>query len=357
MASDDEQEKTEEPTQQRREDFRKRGQVAQSKELASALFLFGSLLMMWFAGRFFMEQIVEVFNRSLGDMLVQSVRQGDWKNAALFAFEKSVLITAPIFGFFWLVSFASGVLQVGFLYNEEALEFKPERLSPVEGFKRIFSLRSGVEGIKSVLKVLCVSGIGYLVLRDEISIIPQLIHFSVEQAFGYIGEIIFKLVGAVGFFVLIISGLDFFYQRYDLEQKMMMSRQEIKEEMKSREGDPLIKARIKKVQREMANRRMMDEVPKADVIVTNPTHISVALKYTENMIAPTIVAMGADHMAFKIREVAKEHRVPIVENKPLARTIFKTLKVGQAIPRELYTAVAEVLSYVYKLRRKLKGSI
>lgn len=357
MANDSDQEKTEEPTQQRRDDFRKRGQVAQTKELASALFLLASLLMLWLSGRFFMEQIVEVFHLSLGEALVQATREGDWIAASQFAFQKTVLITAPVFGFFWIISFASGVLQTGFLYNEEALEFKPERLDPIEGFKRIFSLKSLVEGVKSVLKVLCVSGVAYLVLKDEISVLPQLVNFSVEQMFGYLSTVVFKLIAGVGFLVLIISGLDFLYQKYDIEQKMMMSRQEVKEELKSREGDPLIKARIKKVQREMANRRMMDDVPKADVIVTNPTHISVALKYDDKMIAPTVVAMGADHIAFKIRELAAEHRIPIVENKPLARTIFKTMKVGQMIPRELYTAVAEVLSYVYKLKRKLKGSV
>ncbi len=357
MAENNDQEKTEEPTQQRREDFRKRGQVAQTKEFASALFLFSALGMFWLAGSFFLKQISDVFTLSFSDFLVKSVREGDWISAAGFAVEKVFLITSPIFGFLWIMSFASGALQVGFLYNEEALQFKPERLNPTEGLKKIFSIRSAVEGIKAVAKVMVVGGISYLILRDEIVVIPQLVTFSIDQLFGYIGEVIFKLIAAVGFFVLVISGLDFLFQKYDIEKKMMMSRQEVKEEMKSREGDPLIKARIKKVQRELANKRMMEDVPKADVIVTNPTHISVALKYDETMVAPTIIAMGADNIAFKIREVAKEYNIPLVENKPLARTMYKTLKIGQAIPRELYTAVAEVLSYVYKLRRKQKGRI
>lgn len=357
MAENNDQEKTEEPTQQRREDFRKRGQVAQTKEFASALFLFSALGMFWLAGSFFLQQVSEVFTLSFSDFLVKSVREGDWISAAGFAVEKVFLITGPIFGFLWVISFASGALQVGFLYNEEALQFKPERLNPTEGLKKIFSIRSVVEGIKAVAKVMVVGGISYLILKDEIVVIPQLVTFSIDQLFGYIGDVIFKLIAAVGFFVLVISGLDFLFQKYDIEKKMMMSRQEVKEEMKSREGDPLIKARIKKVQRELANKRMMEDVPKADVIVTNPTHISVALKYDENMVAPSIIAMGADHIAFKIREIAKEHNIPLVENKPLARAMYKTLKVGQAIPRELYTAVAEVLSYVYKLRRKQKGRI
>lgn len=357
MAENNDQEKTEEPTQQRRDDFRKRGQVAQTKEFASALFLFSALLVFSMAGDFFLKQLSDVFTLSFSDYLIRAVRDGDWMVAAKFAIGKVFLITGPIFGFLWIISFASGALQIGFLYNEEALQFKPERLNPVEGFKKIFSLRSVVEGVKAVLKVMAVGGIAYVILKDEIVVLPQLVNFSIEQMFGYVGDVIFKLIAAVGFFVLVISGLDFLFQKFDLEKKMMMSRQEIKEEMKSREGDPLIKARIKKVQREMANKRMMEDVQKADVIVTNPTHISVALKYDETMVSPTIVAMGADHMAFKIREVAKEYNIPLVENKPLARAMYKTLKIGQQIPRELYTAVAEVLSYVYKLKRRRRGNI
>jgi flagellar biosynthetic protein FlhB len=152
--------------------------------------------------------------------------------------------------------------------------------------------------------------------------------------------------------MLVIAGADYFYQRWDLEKKMMMTKQEVKEEHKQREGDPMIKSRIRRIQREMASKRMMADVPTADVVITNPTHIAVVLKYSDNLPAPQIVAMGADLIAEKIKEIARENNIPIVENKPLARTIFKTLKIGQVIPRELFVAVAEVLSYVYRLRRK-----
>jgi flagellar biosynthetic protein FlhB len=152
----------------------------------------------------------------------------------------------------------------------------------------------------------------------------------------------------------VLSAADYFFQRWELEKEMRMTKQEIKEEAKSREGDPLIKSRVRKIQREMANRRMMEKVPKADVIITNPTHIAVALKYSENLPAPQLVAKGGDLVAEKIKEIARENNIPIVENKPLARTIFKTLKLGQVIPRELFVAVAEVLAYVYKLKRKAR---
>src|SRR5690606_11118521 len=242
----------------------------------------------------------------------------------------------------------------GFLQVEDALVPKMEKLSPLAGFKRIFSVRSMIEGSKTILKMIGIGFVLYLLLRSEFDRIPQLITFSVEEIFAYIGSVTFKLFFAIGMVSLALALADYFFQRLDLEKKMMMSKQEIKEEVKQREGDPMIKARIRRVQREVANRRMMEAVPKADVIVTNPTHIAVALKYSADLPAPQVIAKGADLIAEKIKSIARENNIPIVENKPLARTIFKTLKIGQVIPRELFVAVAEVLSYVYRLRRKKK---
>ena len=354
MSNSDSGEKTEEPTQQRREDFRKRGQVAQTKELGSVLALVSSLAAIWFLSRFFLIQITDVFNMSFGSFLVQAARENDWLAAFRYSIEKVFLIVGPIGIILWLVSFASSVVQVGFLVNEEAIQFKVDKLNPIEGFKRVFSLRSLVEGIKAVFKMSIVVTIAIVVVKSEIVTLPKLVTYNVDQIFKFLGGVTFKLVAGVSFFMGVLAGLDFLFQKWDLEQKMKMTKQEVKEEMKSREGDPLIKARIRRVQREMAQRRMMDDVPKADVVITNPTHIAVALKYSEKMVAPTIVAMGAGLIAERIKTLARENKVPIVENKPLARTMFKTLKIGQGIPKELYTAVAEVLSYVYKLKNKLK---
>jgi len=352
LAADDSGEKSEEPTLQRREDFRKRGQVAQSKELATVFSLFATVLGMWILGRFFLEQLVEVFNKSLGTFLIDSVRTGSWSDAFMFASKKILLLVSPIFGMLWLAAFLSSTIQIGFLVNEEALQFKIEKLSPLSGFKRIFSMKSAVEGVKAVLKVSAVCGVVFLILKSEIFILPNLVYLSVDEIIVYVGEISIKLLGGVGFLMLLLALVDYSFQKFDLEKQMKMTKQEVKEEHKSREGDPLIKARIRRTQREMASRRMMDDVPKADVIITNPTHIAVALKYDAVSVAPMIVAMGAGIIAEKIKELAKEHNIPVMENKPLARTIFKTLKIGQSIPRELYAAVAEVLSYVYRLKRK-----
>ncbi|MGE0761703.1 MAG: flagellar biosynthesis protein FlhB [Bdellovibrionales bacterium] len=347
-------EKTEEASPQRREDFRKRGQVAQTKELASVLAIFGVLLVVWLFGRFFLTQLHELMTQSFEQYVVLAARDGAWLAAAGFAVNKMMMVLAPVLGMFWAISFISSIVQVGFLYNEEALEFRPERLDPIQGFKRVLSLKSMVEGIKAIIKLIVISVVAYMVLRSEVQSLPHLVDYSVSQLLTYLGDVVFKLLLGVGTLMAILAGLDFLFQRWDLEKEMMMTKEEVKEEVKSREGDPLVRARIKRVQREVASRRMMEKVPKADVIVTNPTHIAVALKYDETMVAPTVIAKGADLVAEKIKALAREHNIPIVENKPLARAIYKTLKLGQSIPRELYTAVAEVLAYVFRLKRKVQ---
>ncbi len=355
MSSDSDQgERSEEATQQRREDYRKRGQVAQTREFSAVLLLFASVLLIGLMSRFFLQQINELFYMSFGDELATTVRQGvQIGSIASFAVSRLAYIILPIMGIYWVVGFASSILQVGFIYNEEALQVRWERLDPVAGFQKMLSLRALLEGFKACLKMTVILGLCYLLLRDHISQLPNLMHFSIGQIMQFLGSLTVRLLSGVGFFMLVLASADYFYQRWDMEKQMRMTKQEIKEEHKSREGDPMIRARIKRIQREMASKRMMGEVPKADVIVTNPTHIAVAIKYDDTMVAPTVIAMGAENIAAKIRELAKEHNIPIVENKPLARAIFKTMKIGQQIPRELYTAIAEVLSYVYRLRKKV----
>ena len=211
-----------------------------------------------------------------------------------------------------------------------------------------------MEGLKALVKLAVIMLMASWLMKDQLMVLPSLIHFSVGEIFAFLGAVMTRLLAGVGLFMLFLAAADYLFQRWELEREMKMTKQEVREELKSREGDPLIKARIKRVQREIASRRMMEEVPKADVIVTNPTHIACALKYDDTMVAPRLIAKGADFMAEKIKALAREHGIPVVENKPLARTIFKTLKIGQTIPRELYTAVAEVLSYVFRLKKKRK---
>ncbi len=352
MAETD-QERNEAATEQRREDFRKRGQVAQTKELGSVLTLLSVAFLMWLMGRFLLVQVSELIAITLKSFVVSAARNGDYLPAIIFVSKKALFIGGPIIAILMLIPIFATTLQTGLLYNEEALQFDLNRVNPLEGLKRILSLKAIVEGFKSIAKILLVGAVVYFVLRSQILQIPFLIDMEIAQLLRFTGELTIRLVFAVGIFMAILAASDYFFQRWDLEKQMRMTKQEVKEEHKSREGDPMIKARIRRIQREMANKRMMADVPKADVIITNPTHIACAIQYDpKNMIAPKLLAKGADLMAQKIRELAKEHNIPIVENKPLARTIFKTMKIGHAIPRELFTAVAQVLSYVYKLKRK-----
>jgi flagellar biosynthetic protein FlhB len=357
MASEEnDSEKTEEPTAQRREDFRKQGQVAQTKELSTVLMLFGATLLIWLLGRYFFGQLAELFTKSYGDFILTAARSGDYKIAMLFAGQKIVNVVLPVFGLVFVIGISASLFQIGFLSTSETISPNFEKINPINGLKRLFSLHSVVEGLKALLKVCIIAFVVYTIIKSEILKSPFMINYTIEQLSHYFGDISFRLIFGVAIAMTFLALFDYGFQRWELEKKMRMTKQEIKEEVKTREGDPHIKARIRRIQRELASKRMMTQVPKADVIITNPTHLSVALKYDANLPAPQVIAKGAGAVALRIRELAKEHDIPIVENKPLARTIFKTLKIGQVIPRELFNAVAEVLAYVYKLKRKRRPS-
>lgn len=349
-------ERTEEATQTRREEFRSKGQVAQTRELSTAVVLMVFALCIYGLSQFFIKEMFELFQESFGAGLVASVRQGDMVRIAWIAGEKLSIMLLPILGVALLVTVGSSVAQVGLLQVEDAISPNFERIDPLQGLQKLVSLRNFVEGLKSLIKIIIIGYIGYLVLKSEFQVVPMLSEAGVSDIASFMGRLAAKLFGFVGFAILCLALADYLFQRWELERRMMMTKQEVREENKSREGDPMIKARIRKIQRDVANRRMMTKVPTADVIITNPTHIAVALKYDATLPAPQVIAKGADLIAEKIKEIAKSHSIPVVENKPLARTIFKTIKIGQIIPRELYVAVAEVLSYVYKLKRRFSGS-
>lgn len=350
--AEDQGEKTEQATDARREEFRKRGQVAMSREFSTAIFFLVTAGMFYVASRFFLQNIIEIFNRTMGVDLVNSLRQGSLNDIINFVGYKLIILVAPLLLISVTVGVAAQLLQTGFLQVEDALSPNFNKMDPLKSLGRIFSLKGLVELVKSILKLLSIAGIVYLILRSEIHQIPYLSGYGIEQIMSYFGGLAINLLLAVGMFMLVLAIADYFFQRWQLEKEMMMTKQEVKEEHKSREGDPLIKARIRKIQREVATRKMMAKIPKADVVITNPTHIAVVLKYSDNLPAPQLVAKGADFVAEKIKQIARDNNIPIIENKPLARTIFKTMKLGQVIPRELFVAVAEVLSYVYRLRRK-----
>lgn len=352
MAQDEGGEKTEQATDAKREEFRRQGQVANTRELAGALAFFMAAGCIWMMGSFFGTQLEELFSKTLGPDMVAAIREGSMMELLQYAGAKTAILIFPFAFLAAVVGTFSSVIQTGFLQVEDALTPDLNRMNPLSGFQRIFSWRGVAEGLKSIAKLLAVGLVLVLLLKSEAMRIPTLVAASPSEILIYIGQIVSRLLFAVGAMMIVLAGADYLFQRWDLERRMMMTKQEVKEEHKQREGDPQIKARIRRVQREVAQRRMMDAIPKADVVITNPTHIAVVLKYGEDLPAPQLVAKGADLVAERIKAIARENNIPVIENKPLARTIFKTMKLGQVIPRELFVAVAEVLSYVFKLRKK-----
>ncbi len=345
-------ERTEEATMQRREDFRRQGQVAQSREVQSVLLMLGNVFVFWLAGRFFLEQLLNLIDFSVTDLVLKSNQNLDVRFALTFVGGKLVLVLGPFLVMCLTLGVMSSVVQVGLLSKEDALTPNFALLDPIQGLRRLLSFRALAEGVKALFKFLLVGVVLYLSVKSEVTVLPSLSGASARELFVYLGGAALKVLTTATILMLVIAALDYGFQRWELEKKMRMTKQEVKEEFKNREGDPQIKARIRKIQRDLSRKRMMEAIPKADVVITNPTHIAVALRYGSDLPAPQIVAMGAGFIAAKIREIAQSNGIPIVENKPLARAMFKLLKVGQVVPRELYNAVAEVLAYVYKLKNK-----
>jgi flagellar biosynthetic protein FlhB len=264
--------------------------------------------------------------------------------------------------FFWMtmpfllglsiVGFAVSVSQVGFMFSTEALQPKTAKLNPLKGIKRIFaSRRSMIELLKNLVKLIIVGLVTYFAISSVIDQTVLLMDSDVTSILEFFSESVVFIGSKAGIAFLGLALFDFVYQKSEFEKDLRMTKQEVKEESKMMEGDPLIKSRIRSVQKQIAYKRMMHEVPKADVIVTNPTHLAVALKYEPGtMDAPKVVAKGADLIAQKIKDIAKEHGIPIVEDKPLARALYKSVEIGQAIPEKLFQAVAQLLAYIYKMK-------
>jgi flagellar biosynthetic protein FlhB len=354
--SDNGQEKTEDPSAHRIEEFRKRGEVASSKELTSVLVLAASLLTLGLS----LVYIYETMSTFVEWLYTLDVATAYTEKSLNTIVHKLVTVALKCVGPIFLVTLCVGVFaniaQVGLLFSPDVLEWKPDRINPLQGIKRLFSMKSVVEAIKSVFKFVFILSIVYYFLKDEMKTFSGFFHLEFFQAFVYGKGFLIKLGFAIVLGLVIIAVADFAYQKFSYRKKLMMTKEEAKKESKQQDGNPEIKQRIRAVQREMSQKRIMSEVPTADVIVTNPTHISVALKYDpENMVSPEVVAKGADVLALKIREIAKDNNIPIVENVPLARGLYKTVKEGQGVPRNLYKAVAEVLAFVYKLKRKQKA--
>ena len=349
------QERTEEPSAQRLEEFRQEGDVSQSRELTSVFVLFSCLIAFYLSGSGIRENFFAIMRELFATSGTTTLTQATAGNVLLMVLKALAQMILPIAGAGFAAGVIGSVIQVGINFTLKPLEPKFEKINPVQGFFRILSLNSLVEGLKSIVKLATVIFVTYLMIKKEIIASPAVIEMETNQLAAYLGTIGMKFIGVMCMALFVIAAMDFGYQKFRYHQRLMMTKQEFKEEQKQREGDPNIKARMRSIQRELSRRRMMQEVPKADVVITNPTHIAVALKYdSTEMRAPKVVAKGTDLIAQKIKEIAKKSGVPLVENVPLARALHKNVKVGKAIPRALYQAVAEVLAYVYRLKGKFK---
>ena len=348
-------EKTEEPTAKKRADARKKGQVGRSQEINSAFVLlvgFFGLKLLWDSIYFSIASYTTYVFSNLNQTI-------DTENI-LRIFIGIVIVLAktafPIMIFIMLIGLAVNFFQVGLNFNTESIEFKLDKLNPINGFGRIFSKRSLVELVKSFFKIIVIGFFLYRFIHEQILAMPQFMFFDLTTSLALVAEIIFQMALIVIGVITIMAFMDYGYQKWQTTQDLKMTKQEVKDEMKQTEGDPQIKGKIRQKQRQMAMARMMKEVPKADVIITNPTHYAVALSYEQGMIAPTVIAKGQDLVAQRIKEIGREARVPIVENKPLARALFSAVEIGGSVPQELYQAVAEVLAYVYRLKHGRRGA-
>ena len=353
-------EKTEQPTQKKLDDARKEGQVAKSQEIATAfslLALFVIIRVIYpFLGTNFQTLFERVYNnipnvaRTYDGMLPVAYIRSILSNAILTMF----LMSAPFFIVAFIIAFVSDLVQVGFKPTAKPLQPKLSKLNPISGMKKIFSARKLFDFLKSILKLAVMAVVIYSFFTGRTESLFLLYDMPLKQAIGLMGNLIIDLGFRIAAAYMIIAFIDLIYQRRKFNKDMMMTKKEVKDEYKNSEGDPQVKGAQKRRMMEASRRRMMQQLPQADVVITNPTHYAVAIKYdADEADAPVVVAKGADYLAQKIKEIAKDNKVEIVENKPLARMLYANVEVGEMVPPELYKAVAEVLAYVYHLQGKV----
>jgi flagellar biosynthetic protein FlhB len=311
------------------------------------------LLALFFLGSYYYQQLSTLMIQFFENVGNVSITPGNIQAIQKQLIGSFLLILSPFLGVVVAVSILSNYVQVGGFFSLELIKPDLSKVSPIKGFSRFFSLQSLLELLKSLCKMLIVGGVAYYTIKKELPNILPLMDQEVGSILKYIGLVSFDIFLKTVLVMVLLAGLDYIYQRWSYEKGLRMSKQEIKDEGKQAEGDPLVRARIRSIQRELARRRMMAEVPKADVIITNPSHLAVALYYKgEEMEAPKLLAKGAGFVAEKLKEIGREHKIPILENKPLAQILYKTVEVGQMIPTTLYHLVADVLAFVYRMKKK-----
>lgn len=353
-------EKTEPATEKKKQDARKEGQVAKSKEIESAFSLMALFLILKLYMSTLGNKLVGIFSLAYDDIpeYIKNYdsRVNETSIITLYAecIIQLILILAPILLVAFGVSFVCDVAQVGWHPTSKPLQPKGSKINPISGFKKIFSKNAIVELIKSILKVVIILMVTYSYLKKNVNGLFLLYSTSLYEGVSSAGKLVIDLGIRISVAYLIIAFADFAYQRWKYSDDLKMTKQEVKDEYKQQEGDPQIKGKIRQRMREVSQRRMMQNLPKADVVITNPTHFAVAIMYdADHYAAPMVIAKGEDYLAQKIKEAARGYNIEIVENKPLARMLYANVEVGEMIPPELYQAVAEVLAFVYRLKGKV----
>lgn len=347
--------KTEKATPKKRQDARKKGQVVKSQDVAAAISLLILFLFLLFAGPMMQEGLFSFLIEALEkNILIDTLTADTVMTMYSESLQEMVTLLLPILVVAVVAGIGANYLQFGFLFTMETMKLDLKKMDPIKGVKKIISVRAIVNLIKSLLKVAFLGTVTTLVIWMNLESLLTLSFQSPWDTLTTVAKLT-AIMGIVAALVLLlISLLDYIYEKFDYEKQLKMSKQDIKDEYKNSEGDPLIKSKIKQRQREMAMRRMMQEIPQADVVITNPTHYAIALKYDDgSMDAPKVVAKGTDYVAQKIKLIAKENDVVMVENRPLARAMYDQVEIGDQVPEEFFKAVAEILAYVYRIKRKI----
>ncbi len=351
--ADQAQDRTEAPTPRRREEARRRGQVARSSDLAPAVILLAALLVLHFSGQRILGRLMEITRHCLGAPGIGNIEPGAVTLTLNAAFREMVAILLPLLLVVFVVALVVSLLQVGFLFTLTPITPSLDKLNPLNGLSRMFNGRAFVHLLLGVAKMSLLAVVTYVTVAGKVDLLAHAAGMHHLTMVSAAADLVYTLGLRLAIVLLILAIIDFLYQRWRLERDLRMTKEEVREELKRMEGDPMIKRRRREVQRQILLQRIRSAVPKADVVVTNPTELAVALQYdSDTMTAPRVVAKGADFLAQKIREIAIEHGVPIVERRPLAQALYRDVEVGQEIPAKFYKAVAEILAYVYELAGK-----
>ncbi|HBF34736.1 TPA: flagellar biosynthesis protein FlhB [Candidatus Sumerlaeota bacterium] len=350
MAEDSGQERTLEPSEKKLNEAREKGNFPRSKEISTVSVFLAALLFLWLGEEYFILHILNMGKAFLRFDQFLNLNETNMPNLFFLAVQHIAMLLLPLLGLVFAAGVASELGQIGIRVLKDPFEPKWDRLNPVEGLKRIFSLKQYVEGLKSLLKICIFSIMAWTTVSKALPQMVSLPGATPMQGLQLMLDIGLRLGFRTCIVLLFFSGADYTFQRWQYYKQLRMTHQEQKEEAREQQGDPILKQRMRSIQMEIARKRMMHDVPKSDVVITNPTHYAVALRYDpENDAAPIVVAKGQNFIAFKIREIAEKSGIPIVENPPVARALYKEVKIGQAVPPALFKAVAQILASIWKL--------